>query len=66
MKNQHVALLLTDAQIPNERFLVIINDLLASGQIQTPYYTVFQLYLPETKSMIVSCIVVLSIITFLH
>lgn len=51
MKNQHVALLLTDAQIPNERFLVIINDLLASGQIQTPYYTVFQLYLPETKSM---------------
>uniref|UniRef100_A0A671UN02 Dynein axonemal heavy chain 11 n=1 Tax=Sparus aurata TaxID=8175 RepID=A0A671UN02_SPAAU len=33
VKNQHVALLLTDAQIPDERFLVIINDLLASGEI---------------------------------
>ncbi|KAM7420607.1 hypothetical protein PAMA_015032 [Pampus argenteus] len=33
VKNQRVALLLTDAQIPNERFLVIINDLLASGEI---------------------------------
>ncbi|XP_028280327.1 dynein heavy chain 11, axonemal isoform X1 [Parambassis ranga] len=33
MKNQRVALLLTDAQIPDERFLVIINDLLASGEI---------------------------------
>lgn len=31
VKNQRVALLLTDAQIPDERFLVIINDLLASG-----------------------------------
>nr|XP_019948992.1 PREDICTED: dynein heavy chain 11, axonemal [Paralichthys olivaceus] len=33
VKNQRVALLLTDAQIPDERFLVIINDLLASGEI---------------------------------
>ncbi|KAM7383622.1 hypothetical protein PAMP_003257 [Pampus punctatissimus] len=33
VKNQRVALLLTDAQIPNGRFLVIINDLLASGEI---------------------------------
>nr|XP_046254731.1 dynein axonemal heavy chain 11 isoform X1 [Scatophagus argus] len=33
VKNQRVTLLLTDAQIPDERFLVIINDLLASGEI---------------------------------
>ncbi|XP_049903056.1 dynein axonemal heavy chain 11 [Epinephelus moara] len=33
VKNQRMALLLTDAQIPDERFLVIINDLLASGEI---------------------------------
>ncbi|XP_035799351.2 dynein axonemal heavy chain 11 [Amphiprion ocellaris] len=33
VKNQRVALLLTDAQIPDERFLVIINDLLASGEV---------------------------------
>ncbi|XP_049439851.1 dynein axonemal heavy chain 11 [Epinephelus fuscoguttatus] len=33
VKNQRVALLLTDAQISDERFLVIINDLLASGEI---------------------------------
>ncbi|XP_069552287.1 dynein axonemal heavy chain 11 [Brachyistius frenatus] len=33
VKNQRVVLLLTDAQIPDERFLVIINDLLASGEI---------------------------------
>ncbi|XP_023280705.1 dynein heavy chain 11, axonemal-like [Seriola lalandi dorsalis] len=33
VKNQRVALLLTDAQIPDEQFLVIINDLLASGEI---------------------------------
>lgn len=36
VKNQRVALLLTDAQIPDERFLVIINDLLASGQYKRP------------------------------
>ncbi len=35
VKNQRVALLLTDAQIADERFLVIINDLLASGQNQS-------------------------------
>lgn len=35
VKNHRVALLLTDAQIPDERFLVIINDLLASGQNKT-------------------------------
>ncbi|KAM9352911.1 dynein axonemal heavy chain 11 [Symphorus nematophorus] len=33
VKNQRVAVLLTDAEIPDERFLVIINDLLASGEI---------------------------------
>ncbi|KAM3873375.1 dynein axonemal heavy chain 11 [Diretmus argenteus] len=33
VKNQRIALLLTDAQIPDEQFLVIINDLLASGEI---------------------------------
>ncbi|TMS10512.1 Dynein heavy chain 11, axonemal [Larimichthys crocea] len=33
VKNQRVALLLTDAQIPDEQFLVIINDLLATGEI---------------------------------
>lgn len=31
VKNQPTALLLTDAQIPDEHFLVVINDLLASG-----------------------------------
>lgn len=36
LKNQRVALLLSDAQIPDENFLVIINDLLASGQTQIP------------------------------
>nr|XP_040021026.1 dynein heavy chain 11, axonemal isoform X2 [Gasterosteus aculeatus aculeatus] len=33
VKNQRVVLLLTDSQIPDERFLVTINDLLASGEI---------------------------------
>ncbi|CAG6015638.1 unnamed protein product [Menidia menidia] len=33
VKNQRVAFLLTDAQIPDEHFLVPINDLLASGEI---------------------------------
>ncbi|XP_061632559.1 dynein axonemal heavy chain 11 isoform X3 [Phyllopteryx taeniolatus] len=33
VKNQRVALLVTDAQIPDERFLVIVNDLLSSGEI---------------------------------
>ncbi|XP_054638441.1 dynein axonemal heavy chain 11 isoform X2 [Dunckerocampus dactyliophorus] len=33
VKNQRVALLMTDAQIPDERFLVIVNDLLSSGEI---------------------------------
>ncbi|XP_056142990.1 dynein axonemal heavy chain 11 [Lampris incognitus] len=33
LRNQRVALLLTDAQIPDEQSLVIINDLLASGEI---------------------------------
>ncbi|XP_076016721.1 dynein axonemal heavy chain 11 [Genypterus blacodes] len=33
VKNQRVALLLIDTQIPDERFLVMINDLLASGEI---------------------------------
>ncbi|KAK7886266.1 hypothetical protein WMY93_025887 [Mugilogobius chulae] len=33
VKNQRVVLLLTEAQIPDERFLIIINDFLASGEI---------------------------------
>ncbi|MED6234546.1 hypothetical protein ATANTOWER_026276 [Ataeniobius toweri] len=33
VKNQRVTLLLTDAQIPDDRFLVIINHLLASGEV---------------------------------
>nr|XP_054596285.1 dynein axonemal heavy chain 11 [Nothobranchius furzeri] len=33
VKNKRVALLLSDAQIPDERFLVVINHLLASGEI---------------------------------
>lgn len=37
VQNQRVALLLTDAQIPDDRFLVIVNDFLASGQTQTSY-----------------------------
>ncbi|XP_008430693.1 dynein heavy chain 11, axonemal isoform X2 [Poecilia reticulata] len=31
VKNHRVTLLLTDAQIPDERFLVIVNNILASG-----------------------------------
>ncbi|XP_061771898.1 dynein axonemal heavy chain 11 [Nerophis ophidion] len=33
VKNQRVALLMTDAQIPDECFLVIVNDFLSSGEI---------------------------------
>ncbi|KAG7469713.1 hypothetical protein MATL_G00131750 [Megalops atlanticus] len=33
VKNLPTVLLLTDAQIPDERFLVLINDLLSSGEI---------------------------------
>ena len=33
MKNIGTVFLLTDAQIPDEKFLVLINDLLASGEI---------------------------------
>lgn len=33
MKNTGVVFLLTDAQVPDEKFLVLINDLLASGEI---------------------------------
>ena len=33
LKNQGVVFLLTDAQVPDEKFLVLINDLLASGNI---------------------------------
>ncbi|XP_044534788.1 dynein axonemal heavy chain 11 [Gracilinanus agilis] len=32
-KNMPAVFLLTDAQVPDERFLVLINDLLASGEI---------------------------------
>ena len=33
MKNIGTVFLLTDAQVPDEKFLVVINDLLASGEI---------------------------------
>ena len=33
LKNIGTVFLLTDAQIPDEKFLVLINDLLASGEI---------------------------------
>ena len=33
VKNQPVMFLMTDAQVPQEEFLVLINDLLASGEI---------------------------------
>lgn len=33
MKNVGIMFLMTDAQIPNEQFLVLINDMLASGEI---------------------------------
>jgi dynein heavy chain len=33
VKNQPVMFLMTDAQVPQEDFLVLINDLLASGEI---------------------------------
>lgn len=33
LKNIGTVFLLTDTQVPEERFLVVINDLLASGEI---------------------------------
>ena len=33
VKNVGTVFLLTDAQVPEEHFLVLINDLLASGEI---------------------------------
>ena len=33
LKGVGTVFLLTDAQVPDERFLVVINDLLASGEI---------------------------------
>ncbi|KAJ8957969.1 hypothetical protein NQ318_001970 [Aromia moschata] len=33
LKNVGIMFLMTDAQVPNEQFLVMINDLLASGEI---------------------------------
>jgi dynein heavy chain, axonemal len=33
MKNVGIMFLMTDAQVPNEYFLVLINDLLASGEV---------------------------------
>ncbi|XP_059610636.1 dynein beta chain, ciliary isoform X2 [Phlebotomus argentipes] len=33
MKNVGIMFLMTDAQVPNEQFLVLINDMLASGEI---------------------------------
>lgn len=33
LKNLGIMFLMTDAQVPNEQFLVLINDMLASGEI---------------------------------
>lgn len=33
LKNVGIVFLLTDAQVPDESFLVLINDMLASGEI---------------------------------
>lgn len=33
LKNIGIMFLMTDAQVPNEDFLVLINDMLASGEI---------------------------------
>lgn len=33
LKNLGIMFLMTDAQVPNEHFLVLINDMLASGEI---------------------------------
>lgn len=33
LKNVGIMFLMTDAQVPNEQFLVLINDMLASGEI---------------------------------
>lgn len=33
LRNIGTVFLLTDAQVPDEKFLVLINDLLASGEI---------------------------------
>lgn len=46
MKEEGVVLLLTDSQITDERFLIYINDLLASGNIP-------DLYTPEEVSSLV-------------
>ncbi|KAM6142342.1 LOW QUALITY PROTEIN: dynein axonemal heavy chain 11 [Phoenicopterus ruber ruber] len=36
-KNIPTVFLLTDAQVPDERFFVLINDLLASGEVPDPF-----------------------------
>lgn len=33
LKNLGIMFLMTDAQVPNEHFLVLINDMLASGEV---------------------------------
>lgn len=33
LKNVGIVFLMTDAQVPSEHFLVLINDLLASGEV---------------------------------
>jgi len=33
LKNLGIMFLMTDAQVPNEQFLVLINDMLASGEV---------------------------------
>lgn len=37
MKNVGIMFLMTDAQVPNEMFLVLINDMLASGEVPDLY-----------------------------
>lgn len=33
LKNVGIMFLMTDAQVPNEHFLVLINDMLATGEV---------------------------------
>jgi dynein heavy chain len=49
LKNTGVVFLLTDAQVPDEKFLVLINDLLASGNIP-------DLFPPDEVESIISSI----------
>jgi dynein heavy chain len=49
VKDEGIMFLFTEGQITNERFLVYINDLLASGEIA-------ELYIPDEKEVIINAI----------